>query len=127
VPTPAAPNKRRQILLVDDNEDARMLLADVLATFGHSVKSAADGPAALAILEVFKPDVALLDIGLPGMDGYELASRIRDMPAHKRLRLLALTGYGQPGDVAHTKDAGFDVHLVKPINIERLLAHLVSL
>ena len=125
-PTPAAPGKRRQILLVDDNEDARMLLADVLATFGHSVKSAADGPAALAMLEVFHPDVAILDIGLPGMDGYELATRIRDMPAHKRLRLLALTGYGQPEDVTHTRDAGFDVHLVKPIDLQRLLQHIVS-
>jgi PAS domain S-box-containing protein len=124
--TSAAPGKRRRVLLVDDNEDARMLLADVLARFGHSVEAAADGPAALAVLEVFKPDVAILDIGLPGMDGYELASRIREMPAHKQLRLLALTGYGQPEDVMHTKNAGFDVHLVKPIDVERLLQHIVS-
>jgi PAS domain S-box-containing protein len=124
--TSAAPGKRRRVLLVDDNEDARMLLADVLARFGHSVEAAADGPAALAVLEVFKPDVAILDIGLPGMDGYELASRIREMPAHKQLRLLALTGYGQPEDVMHAKNAGFDVHLVKPIDVERLLQHIVS-
>jgi PAS domain S-box-containing protein len=124
--TAAAPSKRRQILIVDDNEDARMLLADVLAAFGHKVESAADGPAALAMLEVFKPDVAILDIGLPGMDGYELATRIREMPGHPKLRLLALTGYGQPRDVTHTKAAGFDVHLVKPIDVQRLLAHIVS-
>jgi PAS domain S-box-containing protein len=126
-PAAAAPSKRRKILVVDDNDDARMLLVDVLATFGHSVKSAADGPAALAMLEVFKADVAILDIGLPGMNGYELATRIRDMPEHKKLRLLALTGYGQPEDATHTKDAGFDVHLVKPIDVQRLLMHIVSL
>jgi len=125
-PVAAAPSKRRQILLVDDNDDARMLLADVLATFGHRVEVAGDGPAALAILEVFAPDVAILDIGLPGMDGYELAARIRDLPGHKALRLLALTGYGQPEDARRTKDAGFDVHLVKPIDFQSLLAHLVS-
>jgi PAS domain S-box-containing protein len=124
--TVVTPSKRRQILLVDDNEDARMLLADVLATFGHKVNTAADGSAALAILEVFKPDVAILDIGLPDMDGYELAARIRDLPGHKALRLLALTGYGQPEDVKRTKDAGFDVHLVKPIDLQRLLAHVVG-
>jgi CheY-like chemotaxis protein len=122
----AAPGKRRQVLLVDDNEDARMLLADLLARFGHSVKAAADGPSALAVLEVFKPDVAILDIGLPGMDGYELAMRIREMPDHKQLRLFALTGYGQPRDVTHAKDAGFEVHLVKPIDVDRLLFHIIS-
>jgi PAS domain S-box-containing protein len=121
-----APSKRRRILLVDDNDDARMLLADVLATFGHKVEVAGDGPAALAILKVFKPDVAILDIGLPGMDGYELAARIHDLPGHRTLRLLALTGYGQPEDAKRTKAAGFDVHLVKPIDFQSLLAHLVS-
>jgi CheY-like chemotaxis protein len=118
--------KPRQVLLVDDNEDARMLLADLLARFGHSVRAAEDGPTALAMLEVFKPDVAILDIGLPGMDGYELAKRIRNMPDHKQLRLLALTGYGQSRDMTHAKDAGFDVHLVKPIDVDRLLQHIVS-
>jgi PAS domain S-box-containing protein len=122
----ALPSKRRQILLVDDNEDARLLLAEVLAAFGHEVQTAADGPAALAMLEAFAPDVAILDIGLPGMDGYELATRIRALPGHAKLRLLALTGYGQPADTARTRDAGFDVHLVKPIEIQRLLAHLGS-
>jgi PAS domain S-box-containing protein len=125
-PNVLAPSKRRQILLVDDNEDARLLLAEVLATFGHRVQSAADGPEALAILEVFKPDVAILDIGLPGMDGYELAARIRELPGHEQLRLLALTGYGQPEDARRTRDAGFDVHLVKPIDFQSLLAHLIS-
>jgi PAS domain S-box-containing protein len=121
-----AVGSQRQILLVDDNEDARMLLAEVLATFGHRVESAADGPAALALLDRFEPDVAILDIGLPGMDGYELAARIRGLPAHKRVRLLALTGYGRPDDSRSTRDAGFDVHLVKPIDVQRLLAHIAA-
>jgi CheY-like chemotaxis protein len=80
----------------------------------------------LRILEVFKPDVAILDIGLPGMDGYELATRIRDMPGHEQLRLLALTGYGQPEDARRTRDAGFDLHLVKPLDVQRLLQHIVA-
>ncbi len=123
---PEAGTTRRQILLVDDNDDARIMLEEILIAFGHDVRSAADGPAALAILERFKPDLAILDIGLPGMDGYELAARIRDMPDHKALRLLALTGYGQPTDAAQTKRAGFDIHLVKPVDVQRLLAHIVS-
>lgn len=124
---PTGPSKQHRILLVDDNEDARMLLAEALARFGHTVKSAPDGPAALAMLEEFTPDVALLDIGLPGMDGYELAARIRDMPNHGKVRLLALTGYGQPQDHTRGKDARFDVHLVKPIDVKRLLAHIASI
>jgi PAS domain S-box-containing protein len=125
-PTAAAPARRHRILVVDDNEDARMLLADVLATLGHQVRAAPDGPSALAVLEVFKPDVAILDIGLPGMDGYELATRIRAVPEHQQLRLLALTGYGQPQDASKTRHAGFDAHLVKPVDIQRLLEHLVA-
>jgi PAS domain S-box-containing protein len=129
-PRGAAPSfaagPQRQILVVDDNEDARMLLAEVLATFGHRVQSAADGPAALALLESFRPEVAILDLGLPGMDGYELAARIRGLPEHSQMRLLALTGYGQPEDAQRTRDAGFDVHLVKPIDVQRLLAHVAG-
>ena len=122
----AAGTRPCQILVVDDNDDARLMLAEVLETFGHRVRSAPDGPSALALLEGFKPDVAILDLGLPGMDGYELATRIRDLPDHKELRLLALTGYSQPEDATHTEAAGFEVHLVKPIDIRRLLNHIVS-
>jgi CheY-like chemotaxis protein/nitrogen-specific signal transduction histidine kinase len=117
---------RRKVLVVDDNDDARMLLADVLASYGHEVESAAAGEAALALLGTFTPDVAILDIGLPGMDGYELARRMRALPALAGVRLLALTGYGQAGDVAQTKEAGFDVHLVKPIDVRRLLEHIAA-
>jgi len=87
---------------------------------GHRVLVAADGPSALALLAGVAPAIALLDIGLPGMDGYELAARIRADPALARLRLVALTGYGQPSDRQRTAAAGFDAHLVKPTDVEEL-------
>ena len=123
VPLPSS-NKRR-ILVVDDNEDARSLLADMLSALGHEVETACDGPTALATFDSFRPDVAILDIGLPGMDGYEVAERIRN--AHgARVRLLALSGYGQPADRARGHGAGFDVHLVKPIDVRTLLGHILG-
>ena len=79
-----------------------------------------DGPSALALLAESTPAIALLDIGLPGMDGYELAARIRDDRALSRLRLIALTGYGQPSDRQRTAAAGFDAHLVKPADVDEL-------
>lgn len=119
---PAA--RRCKILVVDDNEDARMLLAELLTKSGHEVETAEDGFTALQVLEGFQPDVAILDIGLPGMDGCELARRIRQLPAQAAVRLLALTGYGQEGDRVNTRAAGFDVHLVKPLDLQGLLGHL---
>lgn len=115
---------RRKILVVDDNEDARVLLAELLTKSGHEVETAEDGLTALQVLEEFQPDVAILDIGLPGMDGCELARRIRQLPAQAAVRLLALTGYGQAADRSNTRAAGFDVHLVKPLDLQGLLGHL---
>jgi CheY-like chemotaxis protein len=110
----------RRILLVDDNEDARLLLAEMLVTLGYAVHMASNGIEALdSVLDV-RPDLAILDIGLPGMNGYELASRIRDA-LDGNIRLIALTGYGQPDDVARSQRAGFDAHLVKPVSINRLI------
>jgi PAS domain S-box-containing protein len=123
-PAFAATGTRRKVLVVDDNQDACLLLAEVLQQVGHQVRTAEDGRVALAVLESFRPDVAILDIGLPGMSGYELAARIRAVPGLEGLRLFALTGYGQASDAARTKEAGFDVHLVKPIEMKRLLALL---
>ncbi|HET7221205.1 MAG TPA: ATP-binding protein [Vicinamibacterales bacterium] len=111
---------RRQILVVDDNEDAAMTLADFLAGLGHSLRVAHDGPSALRILSEFTPDLALIDIGLPVMDGYELAGHLRSHPSLGRLKLIAVTGYGQPSDRALTVAAGFDGHLVKPVDLELL-------
>jgi signal transduction histidine kinase/ActR/RegA family two-component response regulator len=109
----------RRVLVVDDNEDAAEMLAEALRWLGHEVAVANDGASALGMVASFRPDVALLDIGLPGIDGYELARalRARLSPAP---RLLALSGYGQDRDRVQSREAGFDVHLVKPVDLEVL-------
>jgi PAS domain S-box-containing protein len=111
----------RRVLIVDDNADAADLLADALAALGHETRVAYDGPSGLDAAAEFSPDIALLDIGLPVMDGYELAARLRSQAASPRLpRLIALTGYGQDSDRRKTTDAGFDSHMVKPIDLDAL-------
>jgi CheY-like chemotaxis protein len=116
----SSPNKRR-ILIVDDNEDARLLLGEMLTALGHEVRTARDGSSALDVLTTFHPQLAILDIGLPGMDGYELATRIRASSPRDTLRIVALSGYGQGPDQVRSNDAGFDFHLVKPVEMSRLL------
>ena len=126
-PRPAhrsAPTPRR-ILVVDDQADAAAILARLLKGRGHDVRVAADGASALALAAEHRPDAVLLDIGLPGMDGYEAARRLRQEPATRQSLLVALTGYGQEEDVRRALEAGFDHHLVKPTDldaIESLLA-----
>ena len=115
---------RRRVLVVDDNEDALELLADVLRDAGHEVTTAPDGPTALKVLKTFHADVAILDIGLPVMDGYELAGRLRAELGKELPRLIALTGYGQESDRARAKQAGFAEHLTKPVEGSRLLGAL---
>jgi PAS domain S-box-containing protein len=117
---PRAPVARR-ILVVDDNEDAANLLAEVLVAHGHHIRTAADGPSALRVADEFQPEVAVLDIGLPVMDGYELAERMRASPLLTGLRLIAVTGYGQESDRARALDAGFHAHLPKPVAIDTLV------
>jgi signal transduction histidine kinase/ActR/RegA family two-component response regulator len=121
-PAPETPRKRdgcrRQVLVVDDNQDAAESLAGALSMLGYSVEIAHDGASALQKVHEFAPDVALLDIGLPVMDGYELAKKIRERGSP--IRLLALTGYGQPRDRERSAAAGFDMHLVKPIDLALL-------
>ncbi|MBA3398272.1 MAG: response regulator [Deltaproteobacteria bacterium] len=114
-----------QLLLVDDNPDAAELLAEIMAAYGHEVRVAHSGPDALAILESFEPDAGILDIGLPVMDGYELARRVRERLPD--IRLIAVTGYGQPDDRKRTAAAGFDEHLVKPVTIANLTTTLERL
>jgi two-component system CheB/CheR fusion protein len=109
-----------KILVVDDNEDAADMLSMALHAAGHLTELAFDGPSALTALETFRADVALLDLGLPAMDGYELASHIRS--AYPQIKLIALTGYGQESDRERTRAAGFHEHLVKPITLERVLS-----
>jgi len=122
---PAARMGMPRILIVDDNEDAAELLALTLQARGHITQVALDGPAALEGVLAFAPDVALLDLGLPGMDGCELAQRLRMKDA--RLRLIALTGYGADKDRERTHAAGFDAHLVKPVDLKNLEATIRSL
>jgi signal transduction histidine kinase/CheY-like chemotaxis protein len=122
-PRPQVPAPRAgRVLLVDDNVDAADMLGELLRHAGHEVCIAADGPSALASLDTFVPEVALLDIGLPGMDGYELAGRLRADPRTDGLRIVALTGYGREPDRARALATHFDEHLVKPVSAERLLA-----
>jgi PAS domain S-box-containing protein len=116
----------RRVLVVDDNIDARDMLAELLSMVGHEVKTAGDGPAALEVARSFAPQVAVLDIGLPGMNGHELARCLRRLDGGGQMRLIALTGYGQSSDREKCIEAGFDGHFVKPIDLESLLEWVAS-
>ena len=120
--TPAA---RRRVLVVDDNVDAAQTLAAYLRLLGHRVESAVDGEAALRIAEVLRPEVAFIDLNMPRMDGVEVARRLRVTSWGRSARLVALTGMGQQSDIARTRDAGFDEHLTKPADLERV-SHLAA-
>jgi CheY-like chemotaxis protein len=115
-----------RVLVVDDNEDAATLLSEVLRLEGHEVQVAHDGPGALEARTSFVPDVALLDIGLPVMDGYELAEHLRARYPSSDLRLIAITGYGEQRDRIRSRAAGFDDHLVKPVDVERIRGMLAK-
>jgi CheY-like chemotaxis protein len=121
--TPPPPGvTHARCLVVDDNLDAADLFAEALRAEGHDVRTAYDGPGGLLAAEGFDPEVAFVDIGLPVMDGYELARRLREAKAGGRLFLVAITGYGQDSDRARSRAAGFDLHLVKPVDLDRVLA-----
>ncbi len=115
-----APETSRSILVVDDNADSAKSLAMLLKLGGHSIRTAHDGLEALAAAENYRPDVVLLDIGLPRLNGYDVARRIREQPWGSEMTLIALTGWGQDDDRQKSKDAGFDEHLVKPVEIASL-------
>jgi len=112
------PNRVRRILIVDDNEDAAEMLSETLRMKGHDTRVAHDAPAALQVAEGFAPEVAFLDIGLPVMDGYELAGRLTELPGLRDIRLVAVTGYGQQSDRQKSHAAGFRHHLVKPVDFD---------
>lgn len=114
----------RQILVVDDNVDAAESLAIFLSEHGHTVRTAYDGHSAIEKVSTFRPNAILLDLGMPGMDGIETATKIRSLPAGKEILIVALTGWGQEKDRRRTKEAGFDFHLVKPVPVSELLAVL---
>jgi CheY-like chemotaxis protein len=114
------PNRPRDVLLVEDNQDVAELMAEALVGLGHWVRVAGDGESALEEVRRAQPEVMLIDIGLPGMDGYELVRELHQRVVEPRPLLVALTGYGSPDDRQRTHEAGFDEHLVKPVPIDRL-------
>jgi len=120
IPAIAAPSKPRRVLVVEDNDDAREMLSILLAQDGHEVRVAHDGPSGLRAALSFRPDVGLLDVGLPGFDGYALARSIRAHDEGKEIYLVALTGYGQSEDRLRSAEAGFDDHVVKPLAVNQL-------
>ena len=123
-PTPANQGRVR-VVLVEDNEDSRRSLGLILKAWGYHAFQAEDGVSGLEIILEQEPDVALIDIGLPGIDGLSLARRIRD-ELGGRIRLIAVTGYGQPEDRVRSFDAGFDFHLVKPVDLNALQSVLTT-
>ena len=110
----------RNVLVVDDNVDAADSLGEMLAAWGYHVTVAHDGPAALAALQDTLPDIALLDIDMPAMDGYELAAHLRFQPGCEELPIVAITGSGTPDDVRRSRAEGFSAHLVKPVSAASL-------
>jgi signal transduction histidine kinase/ActR/RegA family two-component response regulator len=117
----------RRILVVEDNDDARVMLATMLELEGHVVRAVADGLGAVECARDWQPEVGIVDIGLPDIDGYELARRLRAPGAHPGLRLVALSGYGQSDDARRAYEAGFDLHLTKPVDPAFLRDVLVAL
>ena len=124
IAVPAVAGSRR-VLVVDDNEDAAWLLAEALQLLGHEVKIAHDGPSALEVARAWTPEVALLDIGLPGMNGFDLCRALSTLPT--RPYAIAVSGYGQPKDRQEARDAGFDAHFVKPVDLRDVQAAIDAL
>jgi PAS domain S-box-containing protein len=124
-PGPSAPPERRtahrRVLLIEDNADARDMLRMMLELAGHVVYDAPDGVRGLELLDTVRPDVGIIDIGLPRMDGYQVARKIRDVPHGREMLLLALTGYGSPGEAQAPSEHAFDHHLVKPVDPDQLV------
>ncbi len=113
--------QQTKMLVVDDNRDAARSLTLLLKATGSDVRTAHDGPEALTIAETFQPDIVLLDIGLPGLNGYDICRRLRAQPIGQSLRVIAVSGWGNESDRVQSREAGFDAHLVKPINFVDLL------
>ena len=117
----------KRLLVVDDNEDAAESMSMLLEMWGHEVTYAYDGPSALETAQQWQPEAVILDIGLPGMDGYQVAARLRALPQGKETVLIAITGYGQDDDRRRSRRAGIDHHLVKPVAPDALRSLIDSL
>jgi two-component system, sensor histidine kinase len=126
-PSTPPPIDRKRVLVVDDNDDAADMLALMLQNAAYDTRKASDGPSALAAAEAWTPDIAILDIGLPGMSGYDVARELRRRAQSRRLELIALTGWGSHEDKQKAFDAGFDVHLTKPVDADKLYGALANL
>ena len=126
-PQTRAKPRRQRLLVVDDNKDAAESMSLLLELWGHEAVCAHDGRSALEMAARYHPDAVFLDIGLPGMDGYEVAERLRELPQGQRMALIAITGYGQDTDRRRSRDAGIDHHLVKPVAPETLRVLIESL
>ncbi|MEO8603691.1 MAG: PAS domain-containing protein [bacterium] len=126
-PVPEAAPRVLRVLVVEDNADAAESFAQLLELVGHRVRTAADGPSGVAAAQEFAPDVAFIDIGLPGIDGYEVARRIRAQPELHSSLLIALSGYGQSEDQRRAHEAGFDHHVTKPVEFDRVRQLLAPL
>jgi CheY-like chemotaxis protein len=113
-----------RVAIVEDNDDSRMMLCELLELSGFECHTAATGPRGLEVIDECKPDVALIDLGLPELDGLEVAQILRRDPRNTKLLLIALTGYGQREDREAARQAGFDTHLVKPVDFDALMAML---
>ena len=112
--------KPRRLMVIDDNKDAAESMSMLFELWGHEVVCAYDGRAALEAAAKYRPDAVFLDIGLPGMDGYEIAERLREQPESAKAVLVAITGYGQDEDRRRSREVGIDHHLVKPVAPETL-------
>jgi CheY-like chemotaxis protein len=121
------PSASLRILIVDDNKDAAVSMGMLLRILGHDIRIAGDGVEAVRLAGEFRPAVVLLDIGLPRLNGYEAAEQIRDQPWGERMVLIATTGWGQEEARRRSKEAGFDHHLVKPVDPEAVIQVLASL
>jgi CheY-like chemotaxis protein/two-component sensor histidine kinase len=117
---------KRSILVVDDNVDAAMTITSLLKAWGHDVRTAFNGPSALAAVQNHRPEIILLDIGLPGMSGYDVARSLRAEPSSRGVIIAALTGYGQDSDLERSVEAGFDYHITKPADPDILESLLTS-
>jgi len=116
----SSPPRPLRVLVVDDSEDTAETMGTLLEMAGHTIQVAHSGPAALEAAAAFRPDVVLLDIGLPGLDGFQVAQRLREDPALKNITLIAASGYGQEEDLRRSKEVGIDRHLVKPVDPREL-------
>lgn len=124
---PSTDSTKRRILIADDNRDSADSLALLLGLHGNEVRTAYDGVETLDVASEFLPDVVLLDIGMPKLNGHEVAKRIREQPWGRSIALIAVTGWGQQEDRRRTSEVGFDHHLVKPIDPEALARMIAQL